>query len=126
MILEKRVVECGKSLYRSSNKGKMSLFIPCSLNVDYKILCKSLPYPISLHICRMKVSLRSPSRRRALFKLLGNSLSCISLLAMLSLCFAGVLILLLIYGIIQGSILPRRVSLVVPWLISIINDLSKI
>ena len=105
----------------------MSLFIPCSSNVDYKIFCKSLPYPISLHICRMNVSLRSPPRRRGLFQLLRNSLSCISFfLTMLSLCFADILILLLIYGIIEGSILPRKVSLVVPWLISIINDLSKI
>ena len=75
----------------------------------------------------MKVSLKSPSRRRGLFKLLRNSLSCISFfLTMLSVCFADVLLLLLIYGIIDGSILPRKVSLVVPWLISIINDLSKI
>ena len=74
----------------------------------------------------------SKRRLRRLSAQKNDSLSCkkcdtyISLLTMLSLCFADLLILLLIYGVIEGSILARKVSLVVSLLILSINDLCKI
>ena len=89
----------------------------------------------SLFPCGPVLSCACMTSKRRLLSLSAqknDSLSCkkcdtyISLLTMLSLCFAEVLILLLIYGVIEGSILPRKVSLVVSWLISSINDLCKI
>ena len=55
--------------------GAKCLSLSCSSIAYYIIFCKSLPYLISLRICRMKVNLRSPSRRQRFFKLLRSNLS---------------------------------------------------
>ena len=107
-------------LYRGSDNCNMPFFIPCNSVAYYTIFCESLPYQISLRICWIKIS----PRRQGFSELLRSSVNCISLLKILSLCV--VLILLLLLGVTAGSILTRKVSLVVPLLISSINDLSKI